>query len=242
MKLAGPTVCLVSLCTYSALLAQQPTASTTPHTSGVEDSALSRAIELTGQFDQRILTTVYFCLGTLLTIFVVLIGYNWFATAKSHATEMEVLRQELKNAVSSEVKNLNKQLRAEVEKIEKGVLSSTRSKVESEISTLKSTIADLQLESFAAQRDEWLRQGIPANALRAQLRYLKLAHAQGSKWKLNQGFDRFEQILRQIHEEKAIPPGADDIAEITSFVTEAARDNPIIAASIKSQLEKIRST
>jgi hypothetical protein len=218
----------------------------------VETQPLARAIELTGQLDQRILTTVYFCLGTLLTVFVVLIGYNWFTTARSHVREAQILREELKATTNKDVKSvgaelreeitkLGEELRGEVKKIEREVLASTKTQVQSEISSLKSIIADLQLESFAAQRDEWLRQDVPTNALRAQLRYLKLVHAHGSKWGLNQAFDRFEQILRQIHEKKATPPNADDIADITRFVNEAAGDNPIIAASIKSQLEKIRS-
>ena len=37
-------------------------------------NSLDHVIELTGQLDQRLLTTVYFCLGTLVTVFLILIG------------------------------------------------------------------------------------------------------------------------------------------------------------------------
>jgi hypothetical protein len=229
----------VFTCGFAALLAQMAVASATPTVS--EEAALARAIELTGQLDQRMLTTVYFCLGTLVTLFVVLIGYNWFTNYRSRVREMELLHQELRSSIDAKFKDSSANLAREIETIRNQVLSSTKSQVDAEIRSVKSTIATLQMESLAAQRDDWLRQNVPTNALRAQLGYLRLAHLHGGKWNLNQGFDRFEQILRTILQKDAVPPSADDIAAITEFLGEAGSDNPIIAASIKSQLEKIRS-
>src|SRR6266536_5113476 len=77
------------------LLAQTPTPSPASSPSLTAEALLNHAIELTGQLDQRLLTTVYWCLGILVTVFVVLIGYNWFTSFRTQKREVAALRQEI---------------------------------------------------------------------------------------------------------------------------------------------------
>jgi hypothetical protein len=88
---------MVATLTLEITLAQAPsispiTTSTPPLTTSA--NSLEHVVELTGQLDQRLLTTVYWCLGTLVTVFLILIGYNWFVNFRIHERDF----RELKNA------------------------------------------------------------------------------------------------------------------------------------------------
>src|SRR3954464_13979188 len=63
--------------------------------------SFDRVIELTGQFNDRLLAMVYWCLGTLVGVFVLLVGFNWFTNFRVQQREVAALREELSAGLSS---------------------------------------------------------------------------------------------------------------------------------------------
>jgi len=131
---------------------EQPLPSLSPTSSvSASDAALTRQIELITQLDQRLLTTVYFCLGTVVTIFALMIGYNWFANFRTYERDKETLHREMQNSLQASANKANEETMKKVSEIESRLLASTRSQVQTELQTLKKELSKLQLENLQGQ-------------------------------------------------------------------------------------------
>ena len=94
--------------------------------------------------------------------------------------------------------------------------------------------------SIENERDDWMRQGVYTNALRAQLDYLVEVKKLDSGWHLQRGLDTLESILKKFREAGHIKPDAELIAQITGFLETVEKENPVVVAGLKSLLSEAR--
>jgi hypothetical protein len=235
------------------LLAQTPTPSPgSSPTAGLNaEAALTHAIELTGQLDQRILSTVYWCLGTLVTVLVVLIGYNWFTNFRAYQREGAVLREEIAATIASNKKELASHIQADAESFQQQISENVagsqqkirdelQAYVRGELTSFKSALAELQLIALTNQTDEWLRTGVHINALRSHMAYLRQVKEMSSGWQLEQGLDKLEQILKGFKKSNSPKPDAGAIRAITAFLKEIEGENPVMVASLQDLMREAR--
>jgi hypothetical protein len=231
---------------------QSPTPSATSSPTLNAEAVLNHAIELTGQLDQRLLATVYWCLGTLVAVLVILVGYNWFTNFRAYQREGIALRQQiasdiatlsnqLKIQVQENLESLNKDLTQKATDSTKESRSQLRAFVQSELSSLKSEIGELQATALANERDDWLRKGVHSNALRAQMAYLQHVRKMDADWRFQQGLDMLESIFKGFRESNSPKPSASDLAEITAFLKKIENENPIVVGSIVAVMKEIRA-
>jgi len=58
-----------------------------------EATLLNAQLELMRQYDQRIIATVYWSLGSFITMIVVLVGFSWFTNFKVYERDRDALRE-----------------------------------------------------------------------------------------------------------------------------------------------------
>jgi DNA anti-recombination protein RmuC len=235
------------------LLAQTPLPSATvsPLPTQNADAALARAIELTGQLDQRILTTVYWCLATLVTVLVVLVGYNWFVNLRTYQREGAILREEIAATIAANKKDLAAHIQTDVESFKERIseeIKAAQEKVQTEmqgfvrreLASFKSSLAELQLIALKSETEDWLKQGVHINALRSHMSYLRQVKEMASGWQVEQGLDKLEEILRGFKKSNSPKPDAGMIRAITTFLKDVERENPIVAASLHELMRGLR--
>jgi len=89
-------------------LTPMPTATATNQTSN-EISVLQAQLEEMRFYDQRLLTTVYWSLGTVVTLAILFAGFSWFSNFRLYERDKESLRRELSletDKLRSDVKTL----------------------------------------------------------------------------------------------------------------------------------------
>src|SRR5207244_5850659 len=96
-------------------------------------NAVDQVLQLTGQLDQRLLTTVYWCLGTLVTVFLVLIGYNWFVNFRVHERDFRELKNDISTRLDVAVAKIETAAKAAGEELKTEIKKSAESYVESKI-------------------------------------------------------------------------------------------------------------
>jgi DNA anti-recombination protein RmuC len=215
------------------------------------DAALTRALELTGQLDQRLLTTVYWCLGTVVAVLVVLVGYNWFVNFRTNQRESALLREEIAATLAASKNELGAKIQADAEAFEQNISQKVRDAqqevraelqgfVRRELASFKSALAELQLIALANETDDWLRQGVHLNALRSHMAYLRQVKELGAGWKVEQGLDKLEEILKGFKKSNSPKPDAGVLRAITAFLKEIEAENPIVVASLQERLKEVR--
>ncbi len=204
-------------------------------------NAVDQVLQLTGQLDQRLLTTVYWCLGTLVTVFLVLIGYNWFVNFRVHERDFRELKNDISTGLNAAVVKIELEAKAGAEEAKAQVRKSAETYVDSKmydiaraVDRLGGHVAELQGESMDRQVDMWLDQKVFTNALRLHVKYLRHLQRQGVDWRVQRGLDKLEKILRtMIRERPGRRPEADDIADLSRFLDGAAKHNPVLVKTLQ---------
>lgn len=215
---------------------------------------LKAQVEVMKSYQDNFLATVYWSLGGVITLAILLIGSNWFINIRNQDKEAELLQdkinnhlneintaltasfEEQKNEVNNNFSNESKKLRTEIEENILYKLATKERKLNHELSILKKDV--LKIET-----DYWLRRGVYGNALRAQLNILISPIVLRTDLVVTYCFEDIEKILETIQSEgkyKSLTPII--VNEINSALKGYEESYSISTAKIKGLLSKLTST
>jgi hypothetical protein len=131
--------------------ATQPIVTATQNTNAISSDELKLALmekelQVSKDFTEHILTTVYFCLGTVVAVLFAMVGFGWFQNIRAYERDKEALRQLL-------TIDLNKYLKKSTDDLEKNVREqflTFDSKVAKIFENLHQQIRDLELFSSSS--------------------------------------------------------------------------------------------
>lgn len=209
------TVALLAVPTAGLLALQQPapinpTSSSPP----IAMDQIDRWIAMTGQFDNRLLYTVYGCLTVLVTVLIALVGYNWFSNNRSYerdkASMLASLAGELKQEIASfkqeQLSRLDSQL-GEIRqivsdsetKLEKRIAektAGTKRDLDTSIQIVRDDIRYIQMAQQEAESEMWEAKGVQTNAIGCQVAVGRLAMDLKYDTKLDRVFENVERLLK----------------------------------------------
>lgn len=127
-----------------------PASQTPPQISHVEtaESKLAiaeRELQVSRDFTQHILATVYFCLGTVIVVLFTMIGFGWYQNVRAYERDKEALRQSLSKTLAEMMKAAESDLNRSVAER----FLELDSKMAKAIGTAFKRIDDLQLFTSA---------------------------------------------------------------------------------------------
>jgi len=210
-------------------------------------NSLDHVVELTGQLDQRLLTTVYWCLGTLIAVFLILIGYNWFVNFRMHERDFRELRKEISTRLDAAVDKIEAAAKAATQELKTELRKSTESYVDSKTAGVKSAIDSLRtdvgrLEAADMERevDRWFSEKVYSNALFCHAGYLRKIRKVGYDWEVQRGLDKMETILKvMIREKPGRRPDADQIGQLSQLLDAVAKENPVVVKRLQSLVAEL---
>jgi hypothetical protein len=135
--------------TPTAIVAS-PTPTNTPKASD-EVIVLRAQLETMQQYDQKLLATVYWSLGTIVAVAALLIGFGWYANLRVYEKDKDVMKEEFRNFLRAELVTSSKVFEKQIdEKIEKALkdyqenIKSSLAKVQTRISSIDETITGIE--------------------------------------------------------------------------------------------------
>lgn len=221
--------------------------------SSAETSALRAQIEIMRHYDQRLLATVYWSLGVLATITILLIGFGWFANFRLYERDKLALRQELIVFIQEELSKINStfianaqsqydKTLAEARSVGSSAAISLRSELLSEIKNIHGDIKRIQCNMMEAEGESWKKRGILTNAFRSYSFMLGYAIELQDKYLITDALDNIHKIGKLLADKpEDLRPDALDISQLSKSLTKVERDNIIAVNGIRKLLEIIRS-
>lgn len=178
----------------SPTIALTPTPASSPPQSNPNDEviALRAQIEIMRQYDQKLLDTVYWALGVLVGITLLVVGLGWYTNFKVYKRDVEDLKRDFKNELLPE---LTKVARQAGESAVKSALESFR---------------EVQYKQLKLEADKWEKEGVYANALRTYSEMIELANAILAGFYVPGVLDEMLRLLR----EKDVRLRASTIADV----------------------------
>lgn len=217
-----------------------------------EVAVLRAQLELMREYDQRLLSTVYWSLGGLVTIATILIGFGWFANFRVYERDRNVLAQELRSMIQNELREMSQRVERDIEnrfkaseeRTKERVASATEaleSKVDGEFRNLNHEILNSQYELKHLEADKWMAKAVYSNALRAYCGMMQLSLRIGYQWRVAKTLDYIHDVLMSMRDQgKGRSLDADDIRAVTTLLDSIPKEHAIVVSGIRGLLEGIR--
>ncbi|QHH95414.1 hypothetical protein FPL18_17035 [Acinetobacter gyllenbergii] len=152
---------------------------------------LKAQVEVMKSYQDKFLSTVYWSLGGVLGIVVLLIGYNWFTNFKNQEKEVQTLKSYVEQELSSKKTDL-----------EAGVKPQIQSILTTENNKLWKEIHDLRYYQILAEFNDRKQRGIYATCIRNINEMMTVSKNLSYQFRIHRILDSLIEILEIIHKEK----------------------------------------
>jgi hypothetical protein len=232
-------------------------------TESVEVKILAKQLEDSRKFQEQILSTVYWSLGTLAGVAVLLVGFGWLANFRIFEREKAALERELRAQVNQEISGLRQQVAeiaaGNVAKLEislseqmvaarEGLLGNSKKLVdtlevsissrilakEAMLRSLHDDVLSLKLEHFISKRVSWQEKKIARNVLQASVSALVIANTIDYENTVAEVLDLVATDIGAIHSAKATPIDNYLVAQLIAALDAVKGSHAHAAATLKT--------
>jgi hypothetical protein len=210
-----------------------------------EAKVLRAQLQTMRDYDERLVATVYWSLGTVTALFLALIGFNWWSNTRSYQRDKDALRQELKGLQEQHLARLETQIGEAISKRidevrTEAVMASKAVAAElgSQIGQTANDVVRLDMTIEIMEGADWERRGVITNALRSCCKCLRMQiqHPVLS-WRLSRSLDVMDRLLR--NPDLAID--ANQRGEITRVLKELPAEHTPSQERLMTLLRQVRS-
>jgi hypothetical protein len=221
-------IVLVAFCRPDVMFAQtpgvSPSATRTELANVTSDqkqvAVLEAQLETMRQYDQRLLSTVYYALGALGGVVLLVVGLGWYTNFRIYRRDVT----DLESSLRGQMNKMGKELESKVEKMERELESKLRrAAIDAGKSAVGSALYDLkklQLEEIKREARDWEIKGVDANVLTSYARGLVLANEVFPDYEVPYMLD---EIVRVLGKKKAILT-ASTIADVNKAVDTVSKE------------------
>lgn len=228
-------------------------------------SLLQAELDLTKSFQDKLLSTVYWSLGTIATLAVLLVGFGWYTNFKVYERDKRVLveeinsltkieleklrvavdshRNESSKLISEQIKKETNETWAPLEKQVKLLEDSFNKRIESRINEVQLNLFILAADLKEVEREKWIRQGVLSNALACSVEILKYAIHTLGRFQIARALDFVNEDLDKIRKSGSASdvPSADRTGSLTKLLNKLGPEHAIIVDSIREKTAKIHT-
>lgn len=155
-------------------LAQTPAptriAEPTPSPTGESIEVLKAQRDLMNDYNERILSTVYWSLAGMVGVVAVVIGLGWWTNFRIYRKDIDAIKDQYKNDLES----LKSELKKEASATKTEMMQSARAAGQTAVAESISQIKELQLEQLRLAAKKWEEDGYVGNALLEYSRMLPI--------------------------------------------------------------------
>jgi len=199
------------------------------------------------EFNDDFLAIVLWSLSVLLTLTIVLLGFNWFQGSRAIKRELasintelnssiEISKQELKYEINGEVEKLEQLLEDKVKRISKQAIEPLKNKIES----LEHKILMLEYDSLEADVKNLQENNLLSTAVKSCAELIECAIQIDWDWKLSNAIDLMKGLFDEVDGKgiKEARIDTQDIIEIEAQVKKVPDSHRILRDSLLKRLRE----
>lgn len=200
-------------------------------TANTQIEVLKAQVDVMKSYQDNFLTTVYWSLGAVLGIVVLLIGYNWFTNFKNQEKEL----QSLKNHIEQELIAKKSDLDISVNKQISSTIAKENNKLRRNILNLQHKIALMEFNNYKNKKSY-------ANCIRMIREIIDINKELSYEYRIRDGLDNLVEIMELTFKEGKKYVMSTDIISILQEILLTVGDqyNPI-KNRVNDLIEKIQN-
>ena len=177
---------------FQIAFAQEIKQETVPMVSQIQ--SLEGQVLLLDQINGKILNTIYWALGGLISVFILIIGLNFFQNYSLNKRELDEIKKEMKNDLKKEVYEIKEQNKRSFNNIELKIKSIIKSEVSTSLNRLEEEIKEIKRENLirsAFEHKSKRENGYILNLISV----LEMDIKKDYDWLINESLDLIEECL-----------------------------------------------
>jgi hypothetical protein len=177
--LAVAACCVLSMA-FSAN-AQTPNSSPTPtpfaqgSNNEKQVAVLEAQLEIMRNYDERLISTVYWALGGMITVVIVIVGVGWYTNFRIYERDKSAIRQELLSLLREDIRSTieasSAKTRAELE----SAVTSRAAESENKIAKLQKELNHARYKLLQIEADKHESESVYRNVLRTYVEMIRVA-------------------------------------------------------------------
>ncbi|ELB2157619.1 hypothetical protein QNZ88_004513 [Vibrio parahaemolyticus] len=212
---------------------------------------LEQQVTIMKEYQDSLLSTIHWTLGSVITVGIFLIGYNWFSNFKAYERDKESLKVELKSTIDVELEHSKSEVHKIVNDL-KGTLQElvddkitplSRNldiKLNSRYNSLNNDILRLSIYRHQQERLNWNEREVYVNALRSSLSILDICMTLNDQWVLAKAIDSLLEDLNSIlKKECSVYPDAELIRNTVAALDKLPPEHALSVSSSKEKISQI---
>jgi len=197
-------------------------------------SVLEAQLATRESFEDKILGTVYWALGVIVTLGVALLGFGWFGNFKAYERDKKAIHDELAAMIALKI--------SEIEKSNARVISNAvKTAVDNELRGLQDQIRTLRISSIDREIEMWQSRDVQTNVLRSICDAIEIAVVQdeGSDgyW-TGRNLDKMNICLDSL-KSSSVKPDSNLVARATSSIESTRRWHAVVANRLLTKLQNL---
>lgn len=262
---AAMTLTMLACGTLAAAVPSERAASPAAAVASAPQSPSEEVIVLRAQlsesqrFQEQVLSTVYWSLGTLGAVAVLLVGFGWWTNFRVYERDKQSLERELRSillavaekehselsqklseAVSSSEKRISTATKALIETSEKQLLAQV-AQVNSSYNTLRNDVRKLDLAAELQERLSDLSKKLYRNALQSSVLALELANQIGEEFEVGNVLDLVAEDIRSVLKGNDLPIDNFLFGQLVAALDAVKGTHAHAAAGLKSKAPELVS-
>jgi hypothetical protein len=158
-------------------------------------------VNLLEQINGKILNTIYWALSGLVTVFLTIIGLNFFQSFNLNKRKIDDIREENNSELKKNISNFQEQSKKNFESISSKIEPKIKSEVQSALSQLKGKMDEIKDDYDDVKRDNYIRSAFEHKA-KDQMGYilnmiyaLEIDIKKNWDWRIHQSLDYISACL-----------------------------------------------
>jgi hypothetical protein len=204
-----------------------------PADADVETAVLLAQIEQNRVFQEQLLLTVYWALGVLVTLAVVLVTFGWFTNTQIRERDRDALKQEVRDTVTTRMleaaQESQKEIATRLDSIEKRLSSN----IGQRLGSITRQLREVELKAILLEREKWVQRKVPENALMSDVEQVEKSTAYRIQWAISQGLSNMTETLGQLEGSRLL---GYDIESITSALNKVPPDHHLQVEAIREMV------
>lgn len=218
---------------------------------------LKAQVEVMKSYQDKFLSTVYWSLGGVFGIVILLVGYNWFTNFKDQEKEIQYFKNLILTTLEASKKELIGELNLRKKELIEDVVNEVNLKIDSELKKLKSNLTNdieaikrslksynsdgelLLMEVWELQYEKWLLKKNYLLTTTIAVKLLSKAHSMQRHYRVNIYLELLVSSLKNLKENSTNTLSVDDISLITKCIKNLGDEHESICNLIKKLLNEI---
>jgi hypothetical protein len=223
------------------------------------------------RFQDQILSTVYWSLGTIAGLAILLVGYGWWTNSSVYDRDKQSLERELRVLLTQEINKMNEQFRIEFAKqnldasesltsnlqmVEDRITTSLKDLIEyhkkevsvklsqqkTQLQSMHLRILEIELENKIKERNKYIDKKSYRNALQDSVTALSLAIELSYEYQVGEVLDLITEDMNNIINSERDPIDNFLIGQLVDVLEKVKGSHAHAAAGLKSKVPELMST